>query len=396
VRERVYGGHYVMFADRTNWNLEENRLTRALAQRRAAGCAILDLSASNPTTCGFTFDERAILAAFTDPAAMQYTPDPHGLAAARTAVRDYYGQLGARVLPEEIFLTTGTSEAYSFVFRTLCDPGDEVLIPTPSYPLFDFLADINDVRLIPYSLLYDHGWQTDFNSFERAIGSRTRAAIVVHPNNPTGHYAKAAEALELESICARHEMALIADEVFYDFSFSEHQPASFATEAHALTFVLSGLSKISGLPQMKAGWIVAAGPESLKSEALSRLEVIADTYLSMNAPVQCALPALLGMRKSFQRQLIERVTQNLAYLDKQLEYHPQCSRMAIEGGWNAVIRVPAIRSDEDAAIDLLESRDLYVHPGHFYDFAGDGHMVVSLIVKPEEFSEGAQRLLKFF
>lgn len=385
-----------MFADRTDWNLEENRLTRSLARRRAAGDAILDLSASNPTTCGFSFDDSAILRAFSDPAILRYSPDPHGLPAARAAIRDYYAQLGGRISSEEIFLTTGTSEAYSFLFRTLCNPGDEILIPTPSYPLFDYLAEIHDVRLARYSLLYDHGWHIDFYSLERAIGLRTRAAIVVHPNNPTGHYVKAAQAAQLSNICATHGMALIADEVFYDFSYSQEHPPSFIANRDALTFVLSGLSKICGLPQMKAGWIATTGPGEAKERALGRLEVIADTYLSMNAPVQCALPALLGLRDDFQRQLMKRTTTNLAELDAQLASHPRCSRLEVEGGWNAVVRVPAIRSDEDAAIDLLESRGVYVHPGHFYDFPSDGYMVVSLIVPSDEFAEGISRVLEFF
>ncbi len=385
-----------MFADRTNWNLEENRLTRALARRRAAGSAVLDLSTSNPTTCGFSFDERLILRALADPAALSYSPDPHGLPAARAAVCDYYAQLGATISPDEIFLTTGTSEAYSFIFRTLCNPGDEILIPTPSYPLFDFLADIHDVRLIRYSLLYDHGWQIDFYSVERAIGPRTRAAIVVHPNNPTGHYAKIAEAAQFSNLCARRGMALIADEVFYDFAYLQHSPPSFIGNHGSLTFVLSGLSKICGLPQMKAGWIATVGPDEIKQTALARLEVIADTYLSMNAPVQCALPALLSLRQDFHRRLMARTTKNLAELDAQLASNPRCSRLDLEGGWNAVLRVPAIRPDEDAAVDLLESRGVYVHPGHFYDFLDDGHMVVSLIVPSDEFAEGISRVLEFF
>jgi alanine-synthesizing transaminase len=385
-----------MFADRTNWNLEENRLTRALARRRAAGDSTIDLSASNPTTCGFSFDESAILRALADPGATRYSPNPQGLPKARAAVSEYYAQIGASVAPENVFLTTGTSEAYSFLFRMLCNPGDEILIPTPSYPLFDFLADIQDVRLVRYSLLYDHGWQTDFYSLERAVSRRTRAAILVHPNNPTGHYAKAEEAAKFAEICAAHDMAIIADEVFYDFAFAPSRPPSFAEHAGALTFVLSGVSKICGLPQMKAGWIVTNGPEDKKASALARLEVIADTYLSMNAPVQCALPTLLGLRDDFQEQLMVRAQQNLAELDRQLSAHPQCARLEIEGGWNAVLRVPAIRSDEEAAIDLLESRGVYLHPGHFYDFPGDGHMVVSLIVQPEEFAKGISRVLAFF
>jgi alanine-synthesizing transaminase len=394
-RESFYSSS-LMFADRTNWDLTENRLTRALAKRRAAGCEIIDLSASNPTACGFHMNDQAILRAFADPAALGYTPDPRGMLSARAAVADYYSRLGARIETDEIFLTTGTSEAYSFLFRMLCNPGDEILIPTPSYPLFDFLAEIQDVRLVRYPLLYDHGWHIDFHMLERAIGSRTRAAIAVHPNNPTGHYAKRGDATRLAEICAQNELAVIADEVFYDFSFSDERPATFAKESNALTFVLSGLSKISGLPQMKAGWIVTNGPEDLKAHALARLEVIADTYLSMNAPVQCALPTLLAEREDFQRQLMARARENLAELDKQLTSHKDCGRLEVEGGWNAVIRVPAIRSDEDAAIDLLESRDVYVHPGHFYDFAGDGYMVVSLLVTQQEFAVGVARVLNFF
>jgi alanine-synthesizing transaminase len=385
-----------MFADRTNWNLEENRLTRTLARLRANGGRIVDLSASNPTACGFSFDEDAILNAFADSAALRYSPDAHGLPGAREAVCDYYEQIGAAIQPDDIFLTTGTSEAYSFLFRVLCNPGDEILIPTPSYPLFDFLADIHDVRLIRYSLLYDHGWQIDFSSVERAIGPRTRAAIVVHPNNPTGQYAKAEEAAALAEICARRDIALIADEVFYDFSFSPHRPPTFASSERGLTFVLSGLSKICGLPQMKAGWIVTRGPSFEKAQALARLDVVADTYLSMNAPVQCALPTLLNLRGNFQKQLMARAIRNLAALDGQIASHKNCSRLLLEGGWNAVLRVPALRSDEEAAIDLLESKEVYVHPGHFYDFAGDGHMVVSLIVECEQFCHGIRSVLEFF
>lgn len=385
-----------MFSGRSNWNLEENRLSRALARRRETGKAIIDLSASNPTTCGFSFDQSTILGSFADPEALRYSPAPRGLPEARAAVCSYYAEQGCTIPTEEVFLTTGTSEGYSFVFRTLCDPGDEILVPTPSYPLFDFLADIQDVRLTRYSLVYDHGWQIDFHSLQRAISPRTRAVIVVHPNNPTGHYAKASEASQLAEICSQQDIAIIADEVFLDFSFSGERHRSFAGETGALTFVLSGLSKIAGLPQMKAAWIVTAGRAHLKEAALSRLEVIADTYLSMNAPVQCALPALLDQRHNFQRQWKTRTSANLAELDRQLAKNARCSRLKSDGGWNVVLRVPAIRSDEDAAIDLLQTKGVYVHPGHFYDFPGDGHIVVSLLAPREEFAEGISRLLSFF
>jgi alanine-synthesizing transaminase len=385
-----------MFADRTNWNLAENRISLTLAKLRAAGGEILDLSASNPTACGFTYDGGAILKALANPAALQYAPDPRGLASAREAVAQYYSAHGASIGADEIFLSTGTSEAYSFLFQMLCNPGDEILIPTPSYPLFDFLAELHDVLLVRYPLVYDHGWQIDMHALEHAISSRTRAAIVVHPNNPTGHYAKTAEISQMEGICGRHDLAVIADEVFLDFHLSGDPRPTFAAEGTALTFTLSGLSKIGGLPQMKAAWTVVSGPSPLREDALARLEVITDTYLSMNTPVQCAIPAFLAQRHSFQRQLMARVRANLAELDRLLAAYSNCSRLEFDGGWNAVIRFPAVRSDEETAIDLLESKGVYLHPGHFYDFPGDGHVVVSLIIPTEEFAKGAARLLSVF
>src|SRR6266481_968225 len=282
-----------MFAERTNWNLAGNRLSEALARHRAGGKRLYDLTASNPTECGFDYETETILGALRNPAALRYEPNPKGLEVARLAVTEYYSARGAAVSAEDIVLTTSTSEAYSFVFRLLCNPGDELLIPAPSYPLFGFLADIHDVKLVRYPLIYDNGWQIDFLALERAITPRTRGIIVVHPNNPTGHFTRPEEAAQLNEICSARRMALIADEVFLDFALTEKQPASFAANHGALTFTTSGLSKISGLPQMKAAWLITTGPEAQKSQALARLEVIADTYLSMNAPVQLALHVFL-------------------------------------------------------------------------------------------------------
>lgn len=385
-----------MFADRTNWNLETNRLSETLARHRATGKPLIDLTASNPTACGFVYDRQAILGALTSPDALAYQPDPKGLETARRAVCAYYAAGGAAVRAEDVLLTTSTSEAYSFVFRTLCNAGDELLVPEPSYPLFGFLADIQDVRLARYPLVYQHGWQIDFRGLERAITGRSRGVIVVHPNHPTGHYTNPEEAARLNEICASRQMALIADEVFWDFSHGGKQPPSFAANTAALTFTLSGLSKISGLPQMKAAWLVTSGPEPWKPQALARLEVIADTYLSMNAPVQLAIPAFLEQRHGFQRQLMEQVGKNLAALDGQLVAEKACERLKIEGGWYVVLRVPAACSDEDLAVALLATRDVYVHPGHFYDFPGDGYLVASLIAPEREFAEGIKRLLAMF
>jgi alanine-synthesizing transaminase len=385
-----------MFAKRTNWNLAPNRLSQALAGHRAAGKPLLDLTVSNPTECGFEYDRSAILNALSNPAALSYEPDPRGLESARRAVAGYYADRNEKVSAEDIFLTTSTSEAYSYVFRTLCDPGDEVLIPSPSYPLFDFLADIQDVSLVRYPLLYDHGWQIDFHALEQAITPRTRGVIVVHPNNPTGHFAKSAEIAKLNSICSARAIAIIADEVFLDFVLEENRPASFAANRGAPTFTLSGLSKISGLPQMKAAWLIAGGPQQWKSEALARLEVIADTYLSVNAPVQLAIPSFLEQRHAFHKQVIARVRRNLAELDRQLAAQKNSSRLTVEGGWCAVLRVPATRSDEDLAIDLLTTRGVSIHPGHFYEFPADGYLVASLLTPERTFAEGISRLFSFF
>lgn len=385
-----------MFADRSKRNLEPNRLSETLTRYRAAGKPLIDLTASNPTECGFTYSREEILGALANPQSLSYEPEPRGLLAAREAVVGYYAERGDRVAASDILLTTGTSEAYSFVFRILCNPGDEVLIPTPSYPLFDLLADIQDVRLVRYPLIYDHGWQIDFFALEALLTTRTRAIVLVHPNNPTGHFTKHDERLRLNQICADRRIVVIADEVFLDFSFSARTRRSWAANSEALTFTMSGLSKICGLPQMKVAWLITSGPEGVKAQALDRLEVIADTYLSVNAPIQHAIPEFLGQRHEFQRQLMSRVRGNLAELDRQLATQKACSRLEIEGGWYAVLRVPATRSDEEVALDLIKKKGVYVHPGHFYDFPTDGYLIVSLIAPEQEFAEGIKRLISIF
>jgi alanine-synthesizing transaminase len=384
------------FAKRSNWNLTPNRLSEALAAHRASGKPLLDLTVSNPTECGFEYDRSAILSALSNPAALSYEPNPKGLESARQAVAGYYADRKEDVSVEDIFLTTSTSEAYSYVFRTLCDPGDELLIPSPSYPLFDFLADIQDVTLVRYPLLYDHGWQIDFHGLEQAITPRTRGVIVVHPNNPTGHYTKRGEIAKLNAICSARGLAIIADEVFLDFWLGENAQPGFAANRDALTFTLSGLSKICGLPQMKAAWLVASGPQHGKAEALARLEVIADTYLSVNAPVQLAIPRFLEQRHTFQKQVMSRVRRNLAELDRQLALHKAVSRLTVEGGWCAVLRVPLTRSDEDLALTLLNDSGLYIHPGHFYDFATGRFLILSLLVPETKIEQGITKILAAF
>ena len=387
-----YNGH--VFAKRTNWRLAPNRLTQALEQARAAGEEILDLTESNPTRCGFQYNHGEILHALAQPEGLRYQPDPRGLRLARESVAAYYAERGARVDPDHIVLTTGTSEGYSFAFRLLCDPGDEVLVPAPSYPLFQLLADVQDVKLVSYLLFYDHGWHLDLHSLRTAASPRTRAVMVVHPNNPTGSYVKPGEAEALTEFCRERQLAIVADEVFLDYNHAGSPRPSFAGNGGALTFTLSGLSKISALPQMKLAWIVTSGPPQPAQTARERLEVIADTYLSLSTPLQLSLPRLLEQRQSIGPQLLQRIAANLGELDAQLARQKSCARLDLEGGWYAVLRVPVTASDEDLAIALLQRRSVLVHPGHFYDFPADGYLVLSLITPVESFREGLQRILQ--
>lgn len=386
------------FARRTAWNLTTNRYTQALEAHRLAGRALLDLTASNPTTVGIQYREELLLPALTHREGLQYEPEAKGLRSARESVAEYYAERGSRVEPDDLILTTSTSEAYSYVFRLLCDPGDVVLVPTPSYPLFDLLADIQDVRLSRYELVYDHGWQLDFTALRSALataaGSQCRAVLVVHPNNPTGSYVKPKELVELNRFCAENGLAIIADEVFLDYNLSPEKQLTFSENCETLTFTLSGLSKISALPQMKVAWVAVSGPQ--KTDAMARLEVIADTYLSMNAPVQLAVPTMLSERHGIQQQLLERVCANLRELDSQLTQHSTVRRLKVEGGWYAILRVPATESDEQLAIDLLEQTGVLVQPGHFYDFPVSGYLVVSLIAPQMAFQEGVGRVLSRF
>jgi aspartate/methionine/tyrosine aminotransferase len=384
-----------MFSDRTNWKLTRNRLTETLDEVRASGADVLDLTLSNPTRAGLRYDEALILQSLASPQAMDYDPQPKGLLAAREAVAGYYRrEHDVDLDPEQLVLTTSTSEGYSFVFRLLCNPGDELLVPKPSYPLFEFLADLQDVTLVPYPLIYDHGWQMDFPSLHKAVTKRTRGVVVVHPNNPTGSFVHPHEKEALNRFCHERSLALIADEVFLDYAHDRvaGQP-TFASNQTVLTFTLSGVSKISALPQMKVAWIAVSGPPAELDPALARLEVIADTYLSMNAPIQWAAPALLDQRKSIQQQLLDRVLGNLAALDRRLAGQETFQRLHVEGGWYAVLRVPVTQTDEELVVALLRRKSVLVHPGHFYDFPSDGYLVLSLITAPDDFSEGVNRLL---
>jgi alanine-synthesizing transaminase len=384
-----------MFASRTNWPLAANRLTTLLGDSRRRGTRVLDLTESNPTRSGFDFDAPEILGALCDPRSLTYEPDPRGMRVGREAVAGYYSERGVEVDPQNIFLTTSTSEAYSYVFRLLADPGDRILVPRPSYPLFDFLAGLNDVEIVPYPLNYGQGWFLDEAALEARLSPRSRAVLAVSPNNPTGSFVKQGELEFLAGLAARRSLALICDEVFADYAFGldPNRVASFALESQALTFTFSGLSKISALPQMKLAWIVVNGRGELLASALARLEVIADTYLSVSAPLACALPRLMAMRRLMQPQLLARVLANLAWLDAELARGLPVSRLEVEGGWYVTLRLPSTRTDEDWALDLLRRDGVYTMPGHFFDFPAESHLVVSLLPKPEIFEEGITKLL---
>ena len=344
---------------------------------------------SNPTRAGLSYDETAILDALRNPTSLDYDPQPKGLRSAREAVANY----GAGLDSDSLVLTTSTSEGYSYVFRLLCNSEDEVLVPKPSYPLFDFLADLQDVKLVPYPLIYDHGWQIDFPTLEQALTPKSRAIVLVHPNNPTGSFISPEERARLNQLCRERNLSLIVDEVFLDYAYDGSQHETFAANDQVVTFTLSGLSKISGLPQMKLAWIAVSGPQKEATEAMQRLEIIADTYLSVSAPVQLAAKTMLDQRLKLQPQLMHRIQTNLSELDLRLAKQKSCTRLALQGGWYAVLRVPVTRSDEDLAIELLTEKSVLVHPGHFYDFPTDGFLVLSLITPEPTFHEGISQLL---
>ena len=381
------------FSDRTAWDLGENSFAGAVREARSVGRELIDLTVSNPTACGFTYDESALLSPLSEAGALLYEPEALGMRSARAAVAAYYADAGTQIPVERLCLTTSTSEAYSYLFRLLCDAGDEVLVASPSYPLFDFIARIDDVRLVEYPLLYDHGWFIDLHTLESLIGPRTRAIIVVHPNNPTGHFCSVKEQEALRELCVQRGLALIVDEVFLDYALEAVAAQSFASgesrESGALTFVLSGLSKVCALPQMKCSWIAAFGPPAEVDEAMARLEMIADTFLSMNAPVQHALPVWLACRHSLQQQIRERMRKNLALLDAALS-GSACQRLAMDAGWTAVLRVPRF-VDGFEFCDAALWRGVVVQPGQFYGLPG-GRVVLSLLTPTASWQEGLKLL----
>lgn len=375
-----------MFSSRLTFDLRPNPLSVLLQEKLRGGARVLDLTGSNPTRAGFDYPEGEILDALANPAALRYDPSPRGLPAARQAVSRYYAARGETVAPSRILLTASTSEAYCYLFKLLTDPGDEILVPRPSYPLFDFLAAMELVTVKQYSLRYDGGWHVDFDSIQRACCERTRALVVVNPNNPTGSFLKPAEAERLEEFAAQRGIAILLDEVFYDYGFPDAAPVTFSGVA---AFRMSGLSKIAGLPQMKLGWIVAEGPGA--EDALERLEWIADTYLSVSTPVQLALPKLLDLAVSIKSQIRDRIAANLRTLSG-IQGSP-VSLLTFEGGWSATLQVPRTRSEEEWTLLLLRDHNILTQPGFFYDFESEAFLVLSLLTDPATFRAGISRIL---
>jgi alanine-synthesizing transaminase len=352
-----------MFSSRFHWDFHPNRLTQLLTAKRAGGAAVLDLTESNPTRAGFLYPPD-LMHAFDNPRALDYHPAPAGVLDARQAVAAY-----CRVEAERILLTASTSEAYGYLFKLLANPGDNVLVPRPSYPLFDYLATMESVEVRQYPLSYHGGWSIDLDGLTAAITDRTRAIVLVHPNNPTGSYVKRGELDALVRLCRGRDLALISDEVFsgYDFAPDHDRAGSLSAVTDCLAFAMSGLSKIAGLPQMKLGWIVVSGPEPLRTEAFEKLEWIADTYLSVSTPVQCAAPALLEAGEQVQMQIRERCATHLSQAREALA--GSCANiLAVEGGWYITVQVPRVRSEEEWTLELLERENVLVQPGFFYDF----------------------------
>ncbi len=392
-----------MLSRRTGWDLAPNALSNALAERRARGLEVLDLTEANPTRCGLGPPREALRQSLSAPGVERYDPDPRGTRAAREAVCGYYTDRGRTVDIADVVLSASTSESYGWLFKLLCDPGDRVLVPRPGYPLFDYLAELESVVAEPYSLRFDGVWHLDLAAMRAAFaapGPPVRAVVVVSPGNPTGAFLKRAELAELTALCAAHDAALICDEVFSDYGITgdEERVETIVADVPppaALTFALSGLSKVLALPQVKLGWLVAGGPVSRRREALARLEVIADTYLSVGTPVQVALPALLEEREAVQNAILARVRANLAALCSACaEGESAISVLAPEGGWSAIIRVPRVLGDEQWALGLLEEKGVLVQPGYFFDFETPGHLVVSLLPGAAAFAEGTRRIVE--
>lgn len=383
-----------MFSSRTDWDFRSNRLHALVEQKRSRGEEIIDLTESNPTKCGFLLKPDLLFPADSLRASVRYDPDPKGLLTAREAVAEWYGQQGVVVDPSRIVLTSSTSEAYSFLLRLLCNVGDSIAVAKPSYPLFEYICALNDVGCRQYRLEYDGEWHIERESVYEACPSKTKALVLVHPNNPTGSFIKREERNFLLDLLRKNGLPLIVDEVFHSYAFQEiaHRNMSFAGNEETLTFTLNGLSKLAGLPQLKLGWIVVSGPAEATTHALQRLEVIADTYLSVGTAVQHSLGSLLKGAAGISGPIGARVATNYRRLGEEFSENSPVSVLHCEGGWSAVIRLPFTRTDEEWAMELLRAQGVLMHPGHLFEFDTSSCLVLSLLPDPGVFLEGLRRL----
>jgi len=392
-----------MFSRRFSWDTGTNALGRLMALKRSQGRKIYDLTQSNPTAVGLAYPKTAILGSLCSAAAMIYAPDPRGLEIARRAIARYYGELGRSVAPQNLFLTANTSEAYAMLFKLLTDPGDEILIPCPGYPLLSYLAAFENLRATAYPLRYRDpaGWVLDLDVLEALITDKTRAIVAVNPNNPTGSYLAPRELSALDDICCRHHLALIVDEVFFDYASNPDADAACdapavattLTQNRSLTFVLNGFSKMLALPQVKLGWIALCGEPCLAGQAGRGLEMLLDFYLSVATPIQHGVEQLLSLRNEIQGQILTRLAANEHFLRNQIDDAPGCRALKRQGGWYAVLEFSDTLSDEARVLQLLEKHDTLVHPGYFYDFSKEGIVVISLLPQVDVFREGVSRML---
>ena len=375
-------------------DLVPNRLSLARKALAAAGIPLLDLTGTNPTAAGLAGPDD-LLAGLADPAGLRYAPDPRGLQTARLAAGRELRRQGLAVPPDRIVLTASTSEAYAFLFKVACDPGDDVLVPAPSYPLFDHLSRLEGVRAVPYPLDPHGGWAYDAAAVAAHLTPRTRVVIVVSPNNPTGTVVSAGQATALSASCGAHDVLLVADEVFSDYRLDGGRagPTSVLAETSCLAVTLGGLSKAVGLPQLKLAWMAIGGPADAAADLAARLELVADTFLSVGTPVQLALPVLLERGAAIRDRIRSRIVVNLAEARRRLAAAPALQLLEPHGGWTAVLRVPATRSEDALALDLLERHHVVVQPGYFYDFPYEAFLVVSLLTEPEPFAEGLDRIV---
>lgn len=378
---------------------EPNALGRALAEARAAGRRVINLAESNPTRVGAALPAERVLRSLARPACLSYEPNPRGLPAARAAVASWYASGGQAVDPGDIFLAASTSEAYGWLFKLLTDPGDAVLVPKPGYPLFEYLAGLEGVEPVPYSLEYGHprGWRIDLDVLESVVvEKRPKALVLIHPNNPTGSFVRPEDRSRILELCRAAGVPVIADEVFLPYPLEDPAEPTFAGEAELPCFVLNGLSKLLGLPQMKLGWIVLAGPPRYRADAAARLEIIADAYLSTGAPILNAAPDLLPLASGYTRDLRGRLAANLGLLRSLMEGEGSpCRVLRCSAGWTAVMQVPRILPEEEFALGLLREEGVFVHPGYFFDFPREAFLALSLLPRPEDFREGVERLMRF-